>query len=221
MIDLYCERLGPGLWAEPLNAVTNLGYLVAAWVSWRLIQRSGQGSGALTFLVVVMALIGIGSGLFHTFATGWAQALDVAPILIFQLSFFWLYFRRVITWGHITSGFALVCLVAAVLILRKLFSAVLNGSLQYAPAFAVLLFLGVYHFRKQKRQRFALLAAAGLFMLALTFRTIDSAVCPYFPLGTHFAWHLLTASVLAVGMRGLVSNWNYGTGLTGHEERSI
>jgi hypothetical protein len=25
-IDAYCERLGPGLWAEPLNALTNLAF---------------------------------------------------------------------------------------------------------------------------------------------------------------------------------------------------
>ena len=31
VLDLYCERLGPGLLAEPLNAVTNGAFLVAAW----------------------------------------------------------------------------------------------------------------------------------------------------------------------------------------------
>jgi len=39
MIDLYCERLGPGLWAELLNALTNLGFLVAALASWQLARR--------------------------------------------------------------------------------------------------------------------------------------------------------------------------------------
>ena len=28
-IDLYCERVGPGTWDEPLNAVTNLAFLAA------------------------------------------------------------------------------------------------------------------------------------------------------------------------------------------------
>jgi hypothetical protein len=36
-IDAYCERLGPGLWAEPLNALTNLAFIVAALIcAWRL-----------------------------------------------------------------------------------------------------------------------------------------------------------------------------------------
>jgi hypothetical protein len=35
-IDAYCERLGPGLWAEPLNAVTNLAFIVAAVICLRV-----------------------------------------------------------------------------------------------------------------------------------------------------------------------------------------
>ena len=36
MIDLYCERTAPGLWEEPINALTNLSFFVAAWFAWRL-----------------------------------------------------------------------------------------------------------------------------------------------------------------------------------------
>ena len=35
-IDAYCERLGPGFWAEPLNAWTNLAFLLAALLAPRL-----------------------------------------------------------------------------------------------------------------------------------------------------------------------------------------
>ena len=48
-IDAYCERLGPGLWAEPLNAVTNLAFLVAALFCARRLGASpgaaGHGAG--------------------------------------------------------------------------------------------------------------------------------------------------------------------------------
>jgi hypothetical protein len=30
MIDAYCERIGPGLLAEPLNALPNASFLIAA-----------------------------------------------------------------------------------------------------------------------------------------------------------------------------------------------
>jgi len=34
-IDAYCERLGPGFWNEPLNALTNLAFWLSAWLVWR------------------------------------------------------------------------------------------------------------------------------------------------------------------------------------------
>ena len=33
MMDAYCERVGPGLLAEPLNAVSNISFLLAAWAA--------------------------------------------------------------------------------------------------------------------------------------------------------------------------------------------
>ena len=29
-IDIYCERIGAEFWAEPLNAISNLGFIVSA-----------------------------------------------------------------------------------------------------------------------------------------------------------------------------------------------
>ena len=42
MIDLYCERQAPGLGAEPINALTNLAFLVSAWATWRLMRRRAE-----------------------------------------------------------------------------------------------------------------------------------------------------------------------------------
>ena len=54
-IDMYCERTDPGLWSEPLNAVTNLAFLVAAALLWR---RAGRGAGrdmqVLTLLIAAV-----------------------------------------------------------------------------------------------------------------------------------------------------------------------
>jgi len=128
MIDLYCERLGPGLWAEPLNALTNLGFLVAALASWQLARRSESRDGSLGSLIALIVAIGVGSAMFHTFATGWARVLDVLPILLFQLWFLWLYSRAVVgarsTYSAVlVSGFLLAAVLA------RQFPEVLNGSL--------------------------------------------------------------------------------------------
>ena len=47
--------------------------------------------------------------------------------------------------------------------------------------------------------------AALAFAISLTLRTVDIALCPAFPLGTHFAWHILNAVVLYVLLRTAMS----------------
>ena len=86
------------------------------------------------------------------------------------------------------------------------FPHLLNGSLSYAPAFIMLLVLGLYHFAARKEARRTLLAAAAVFSVSVTCRTLDMAVCPYFPLGIHFIWHLLNALTLYLLMLGYLAN---------------
>ena len=69
MIDNYCERLDPGFWAEPLNALTNLAFLIAAVAAWRLAVRHNVLTTDIIVLIGLIAAVGIGSGAFHTFAT--------------------------------------------------------------------------------------------------------------------------------------------------------
>jgi glucose-6-phosphate isomerase len=49
----------------------------------------------------------------------------------------------------------------------------------------------VFHARHWAAGRFSLLAAAGVYAMALVFRTLDQEVCPALPIGTHFLWHSL------------------------------
>lgn len=205
MIDLYCERLGSGLWAEPLNAWTNLAFLMAAWACWSMVRRSASGSGESTLLIALIAAIGIGSGLFHTFATSWARILDVLPILLFQALYIWVYARRIVAinwlWSALLTGGFL-----AVTLLGRQFPTVLEGSLAYTPALFALSGLGIYHYWTKKRGPKLLLLASGMFLLALTFRTIDQTACFYLPIGTHFIWHILNAAVIYLATRALVLN---------------
>ncbi|MCW8884067.1 MAG: ceramidase [Motiliproteus sp.] len=205
MIDLYCERLGPELLAEPVNALTNLSFLVAAWASWKLSKRERQWTLDIWLLIALMAAIGLGSALFHTFATYWAQLADVIPIMLFQVCFLVIYSRRVIGLSVLQAAIAVVAFFAAGIGVEQ-FSHLLNGSLAYAPAFLVLLILGIYQWQQRLREPYLLLAASTLFLVSLSFRTMDNAICPNFELGTHFLWHLLNGLLLYWLLKGLVVN---------------
>ena len=201
-IDLYCERLDPGLVAEPLNAATNLAFFAAAWMLWRETRHDGARPPEYPLLIGLIVAIGIGSALFHTFAETWAMVADLVPIMLFQLAFLWTYARRVMKWQNAPSA-ALIAGFLAVALYGRQFPQVANGSMIYAPAIAVLLALGVYHWLRGGVGRGLLLVATGAFIASLTFRTVDSAVCPNFPLGTHFLWHLINPLVLYLCVRAV------------------
>ncbi len=204
-IDLYCERLGSGFWVEPVNAWSNLFFFVAAWFAWKEIKRRNVASPGAWLLVGALLAIGSGSFLFHTFATSWAELADVLPIMLFQFSYVWLYTREVGGVGRAGAGGFLLAYFAASMLAAR-FPHVLNGSLAYVPSLVVLVLLGTYHAATRKKGRCVLLAAAGLFLVSLAFRTLDNILCPCFPLGVHFLWHACNAAMLLLALHAWLAN---------------
>ncbi len=201
----YYERSGPGLFDEPINASTNAVFFIAAWGAWWLARNRGALSAGMWTLIGLVVCVGIGSGLWHTFATPWAEALDRIPILLFQLAFLWLYTRDVMGIERRLVLALLLAYVAVGFLMTRL-PPVLNRSLLYAPALLVVVALGIYHYQQGKRERLILLASAGVFSFALVFRTVDHIAGPYFPIGTHFLWHILNGLNVYLAMRCLIVN---------------
>jgi hypothetical protein len=202
-VNIYCERLGPGLLAEPLNAASNVAFFLAAWAAWTTAGRTRSLSRGIGILICLILTIGIGSTLFHTFATPWARVMDIVPIALFQIAYLWIYGRRVM---KIQSAYVAVFLAVFVVAAwgGRQFPHLLNGSLTYAPAAVLSVALGLYHLRTQGERRVDLLTAGGAFLVAIFFRTIDGAICAVFPPGTHFVWHLLIPVVAYLYVRALL-----------------
>jgi hypothetical protein len=209
-MDAYCERVGMGVFAEPLNAVSNVSFLLAALAAWVLATRTGALSAGVRVLIAIGASVGIGSILWHTYPTMLTLILDIVPILIFIIWYIWLYARNVIGMRPLFA----VASAAAFLLATFLaipFSGVLHGAFVYTPGLIVTLVLGVHHARARRRAaRFTLLAAAGVYLAALFFRTIDNEACPVLPIGTHFLWHLLIGLVTYLAMRPLILSTTTG-----------
>ncbi|MGB7830811.1 MAG: ceramidase domain-containing protein [Xanthobacteraceae bacterium] len=198
-VNFYCERASAAFWAEPVNALTNAGFLVAAlaaFVEWR---RAGGRDMPVLALIAVMVLIGLGSFAFHTLATRGAVYLDVIPIAVFIYGYLALALRRFLALGWLPTIATLVGYIALSRLLAHLTPpGALNGSIDYLPALAALLImLGVVPVTVRR----TVALAAAVFVISLAFRTVDRAVCGTFPLGTHFIWHLLNAVVLLVLLR--------------------
>jgi hypothetical protein len=199
-IDAYCERVDPSFWAEPVNALTNLSFLLAAAFAYREVRRDGTLEPGVGLLLGLMLAIGIGSFLFHTLATRWAALADTLPITLFILCYLTLTLRRGFGLGWLWA----VALGLGFLPLSGLVAAgaaavtggLLGGSSGYLPALAALVVCGALLRTRNTEAGRGLLVAAGLFLVSLTFRTLDQPLCPLVPLGTHFLWHLLNGVLL-------------------------
>ncbi len=198
-IDIYCERTSAAFWAEPANAWSNLAFPAAALWAAVAARRRGGATPAFWALVVLAALVGVGSFLFHTFGNVWSEYADTIPIWTFVAATLFVAAGRVL--GLRPHPAVAAGLVAAVVLIVTFVTATdpaapsppdpLNGSLQYAPALIALAAVAILARIRRMPIVGLLLAATLAFLAALFFRTIDLAVCAAFPLGTHFLWHLL------------------------------
>ena len=198
-IDLYCERTAPGLFNEPFNALSNLAFVVAAALA--AARRPPRRDVFLWILIALVGLIAIGSTTFHMFANRWSLIADIAPITAFIYAFFLFAMLRFVALAWVWSLAATVLFfIASYAYVGALPAGLLNGSLGYAPALAALAGLGAYLYAERFPAAPLLLAAAAIFLVSLTFRTIDLAVCACIPTGTHFIWHALNAVVLYLAL---------------------
>jgi hypothetical protein len=203
-IDLYCERTAPGLLGEPLNTLGNIGFFVAAlWLALRL-RREGRAQVDEWVLVTLAGLVGAGSLVFHMFATRSTAILDQVFIAVFVLTFFHRWLARIVgLGGGLASVGVLVLTVAIVGVFLMAPKGLLNGSIIYAPVLAAMLAMAWWARRQRHPAAPFAVAVVVVFSVAITFRTVDIAVCDAFPYGTHWLWHLLNATVIAIACRSL------------------
>lgn len=201
-LDGYCERAGdPSMWGEPLNAITNLCFLLAAFMAvWAVSKRSDTrfaSIGDIWLLIAALIGISIGSGLWHLVPTGHTVLMDVLPITAFiniyliaaLRRFFGLAWLKVAALWMLYTGLGVLAQV-------KLPPDTLNGTIMYIPTYVTLLLLAVALWMQNKQAGRAFRSIVLVWTASLMFRTADLEICEQFPLGTHFLWHALNAWVL-------------------------
>lgn len=208
-VDIYCERLDGSFWSEPANALTNLAFILAGlWAAVEANRRGVRGVGVWLPIFLAFA-IGIGSFLFHTFATTWAAIADVVPIALFVISYAVAALAliggarglRVALYTLAVIGF-----LVATGWLTALSEVEINGSESYLPALALMIAItGVTAARRHPATPW-FGAATLAFIASLTFRSVDIALCDAFPLGTHIFWHTLNGLVIALLLQALIRN---------------
>ena len=196
-LDIYCERVGAGYWAEPLNAVSNAAFVIAALVMWWRVR--GEGLPLATALCAVLAIIGVGSYLWHTHAQVWAVMVDSGAIAVFTVLFVFAANRDFLglpLWqaAGATALFFPYAAVTVPIFERLPFFAISSG---YWPLPLLMVIYAALLRRRAPATGRGLLIAAALVTVSLILRSLDEPLCAAIPVGTHFLWHTLNGVLLA------------------------
>lgn len=194
-VDGYCERIDASFWSEPLNAITNIFFLVAAvWV----LRREGLNSTA-RILALILGMIGVASFLFHSFAQAWAGALDVLFILFFTLLYLFAASKDFMGAPRsialiITLGYFPFSIVVDWLTLPLTF---LGSTRIYMPMLILIILFSLLLYKRLPIVSRGLAVGAFILIISMLARILDVPLCQKIPLGTHFVWHVLNAVMLA------------------------
>ena len=194
-VDGYCERIDASFWSEPLNALTNIFFLVAAvWV----LRREGLNSTA-RILALILGMIGVASFLFHSFAQAWAGALDVLFILLFTLLYLFSASKDFMGAPRsialiITLGYFPFSIVVDWLTLPLTF---LGSTRIYMPMLILIILFSLLLYKRLPIVSRGLAVGAFILVISMLARILDVPLCQKIPLGTHFVWHVLNAVMLA------------------------
>ncbi len=227
-VFLYCERgTSVALWAEPINAISNVGFLLVALIFWQLLLwRPREERNADHYLLMALVfLIGFGSLAFHLFATRGTELADVIPIGLFMLIYLGFALNRFLEvppgWTVLLVSVFAGLMAAATQIdcgdgvigfagVSPDATPCLNGSMGYLPALGALIVVGMLLGERRHRAAPYVLAAAVIFVGSTILRSADLSLCERVVIegrdvGTHFIWHLLNALVLFLLLRAGVS----------------
>ena len=193
--DNYCERTDLTFWSEPLNAITNAAFLIAAVWMW----RRCEGVVGARVLCAILFAIGVGSFLFHTTATIWAGVADVVPIAAFILYYLYLANREFVgmpVWASllVTAGFIPYAAVMIPIFNTMPFFAISNA---YWTVPLLLVVYSAFLYRRIPETVRGMIIGAVILTVSISVRSIDESLCEHWPIGTHILWHILNAIMLA------------------------
>lgn len=195
-VDNYCERIDAAFWAEPLNAVSNLSFIVAALVLLRRWSAGRPGGTPALLLALNVLAIGFGSFLFHTFANRWSSLADVIPISVFIHAFFLLALRRFMGLAWWQAALAALALFIVSPFAARALASLAGSSAFYVPALLAIFGVGLASSRQHPHIARSLYATGAVFTVSILFRAADQPLCASLPAGTHLFWHMLNGLVL-------------------------
>jgi hypothetical protein len=203
----YCEQPIIGNYFQPLNTLSNIFFIVAAILLYYYFRtRKIKDAKSIIFLFLIV-LIGLGSFLWHLNKNKVTFFCDVIPISLFFVAY--IYFlitvisKNKIKSAFITGIYLIFIMIGSIFFRSIIENNLINGAYEYILTLFFFTLIWIYTYTKNRQIFRKLVLVFVLFLLALVFRQADLLVCNYIPIGTHFIWHLFTASTSYFAVRAL------------------
>lgn len=210
----YCEHFQLFGIAQPLNVLSNLVFLIVAFLvirpynskSWIPFVFHVQGSKQFRKLVQetfwLMFLIMVGSFIWHGTEKPGALWLDIGSIFLFLVWYLW-YVLKQYPLRSVHRFFLLMIFIVIDLILTDTLDnhVPLKSGAFVLPALIFISMPQFFAFGERVRT----IEISGLLLLgAIVFRVTDLQFCEKTGIGTHWLWHLLTGLSLYYPLKSLL-----------------
>lgn len=213
---IYCETLSatPGsIPVEPMNTISNGVIVLFGLAALYLVVKRAPKAIDLYLLAALLVATGIGSGIWHGLRDGDALFWEVRSGLFFVFALVFCWALRL--WTILGAIPAVIAFNYGWEYSQNLDIFGISGRwVAVTPlivATGILMVAQTYYRSKQAALTGAV--AIGLAVVAVTFRTMDLAVCDAVPFGTHFLWHSFLSAAGFMGIMTLIAvparPWNW------------
>ena len=191
MLDIptqYCESLIGYFLSQPLNVISNVAFLITAFIAYRYLRN--RDIKKLYVLTILLGVVGLSSVLWHMTNSHVGDILDTYSIVLFASVAAILLLTK-ITKSKITTIISFVILLYLAFISERF--TLWNGSFPYVVLLIGFLIAGRIYIKRFPTAKAVFIYAFLTFLIAIVLRSLDILICPFVSSGTHFLWHILVA----------------------------
>lgn len=209
----YCEPAflvtTTGWLFEPVNTLTNIAFVISGMAVWRYKSRFRVVGIDFNFMIAFILLTAFGSALWHGTRTYLGMWLDVFGILLFQITYLAAYAQRVWKISRVWNVLLVGLFIVSSFIIERLWDAsvlgdIVKGTGGYLPCLVFLAVMAWYVRNKDRLFMKRLWCGLAVFIVSLSFRTVDLLLCDATGVGSHFIWHVLNGYLLYIISIGLM-----------------
>lgn len=196
----YCEADNFAYLPHPFNVVSCLVFWWAAWRIW--LRRDPEDLDVHMFMTLMLGLLGFSGILWHAFNNEFMQGMDILVMYLVMMVVVITIAAGILRWrAWAVMGIVSVLVFVSAYLRTAGWPFLPQNGGAFLPAFLFMAYAALRVHTIGTNVMVYLLCSAYILMFGLVFRSVDSVLCPYIPMGTHFIWHFCFAASVTYAVK--------------------